>query len=77
MENKNTMEMDDRMKLTEGLASFVWFRLVLVLVPASEALGSSRPGLVWAMNKILRDIKADVAAYVAEYDVRRREEQDG
>lgn len=39
------MVTDGRQQLVDELVDAVWFRLALVLVPASRALGSSRPEL--------------------------------
>lgn len=76
MGRRDVTEIDDELELIEGLSDLVWFRLALALVPASKALQCDHSGLAWVMKKILQDVKGDVAAYVSEYEVRRRRAKD-
>lgn len=73
---RKKMEMDGREELTDELSDYIWLRLALAFAPAIRALGWQERGVVWVMEKILKDVKEDIAAHVLRYDVRRREEED-
>ena len=69
MSTKGHAQDSDRAQLIEQLAQVIWMRLALVLVPASNALRCQRPELARLMNRVLDEVKGDIAAHVLKYDV--------
>jgi len=69
MNTRTRAQHNDREQLIEQLAQVIWIRLALVLVPASTALRYQRPELARLMNRVLDEVKGDIAAHVLKYDV--------